>query len=82
MCPEDGAYVLSLWPMPDSVQAHAVENRVTFDLRGQSYQFVTGAPITSEEKVWILHRAGAKSPMNGVFGSGSSEWLAPVIASK
>jgi hypothetical protein len=77
--PGDGIYVLSMSPMPDSVQAHAVDNRVTFEIGGQSYQFVTGAPITRAEKVWILHRAGAKSPMNGVFGSGSSDGLLPLL---
>lgn len=70
--PGDGVYVLSMSPMPGSVQAHAVDNRVTFEIDGQPYQFVTGAPITREKHLWILHRAGAKPPMKGIFGSGSS----------
>jgi hypothetical protein len=80
--PGNGVYVFSMSPMPDSVQAHAVDNRVTFEIGGQSYQFVTGAPITRAEKVWILHRAGANSPMNGVFGSGSSDVLLPLLQAK
>lgn len=77
--PGDGVYLLSMSPLPDSVQAHAVDNRVTFEIGGQFYQFVTGAPITREEKVWILYRAGARPPMNGLFGSGSSDGLLPLL---
>jgi hypothetical protein len=73
--PGDGVYILSMSPLPDSVQAHPVDNRVAFEISGQSYQFVTGAPITREEKVWILHRANAKPAMNGVFGTARSDAL-------
>jgi hypothetical protein len=70
---------LSLSPLPDSVRALAVDNRVAFEIDGRSYQFVTGAPITREEKVWILHRASAKPLMNGIFGTGRSDALLPLL---
>ena len=80
--PGDGVYVLSMSPLPDSVEAHAADNRVAFEISGQSYQFVTGAPITREEKIWILHRANAKPPMNGVFGTAKSDALLRLLETK
>lgn len=66
----DGVYILSLSPTPGAVQGRAENNRVSFEISGQSYQFVTGAPITREEQVWILHAPNANSH-GGAFGSGS-----------
>lgn len=73
--PGDGVYVVSMSPLPDSVQAHAVDNRVAFEIGGQTYQFVTGAPITREEKVWILHRSSAKPLLNGLYGTTRADEL-------
>ncbi len=73
--PGDGVYVLSMSPLPDGVEAHAMDNRVAFEIGGQTYQFVTGAPITREEKVWILHRASAKPLVNGLYGTTRSDEL-------
>ena len=79
----DGVYVLSLSPMPGAVQGQVADNRVSFELGGQSYQFVTGAPMTREGQVWILHAASTKSPFDGaIFGSGSTDGLLPLLQTK
>ncbi|HZY62683.1 MAG TPA: hypothetical protein VFE38_09165 [Edaphobacter sp.] len=79
--PGDGIYILSLSSMPGSVQGHAEDNRVSFEIAGQTYKFVTGAPITREEQVWILHSPNAKSP-GGIFGSGSLDGILQLLQIK
>lgn len=60
--PADGVYVLSLSPMANAVPGQVENNRVSFEIAGKTYQFVTGAPIARDQPVWVLHLPGAKSP--------------------
>jgi hypothetical protein len=60
--PESGLYALSLTPMERAVRGQVKNNRVSFEIDGQSYQFITGAPVTRDDLVWVLHLAGAKAP--------------------
>jgi hypothetical protein len=80
--PGSGLYVLSLAPAKNAVQGHVAENRVSFEIDGQRYQFVTAAPIMRGDTAWVLHPAGAHSPWgdskNPSFGAGN---LDPVLAS-
>jgi hypothetical protein len=63
--PGNGVYILSLTPFEGGVRGHVENNRVSFEIDGQSYQFVTAAPVTRNEQVWVSHLASVNSP----FGS-------------
>jgi hypothetical protein len=80
--PGSGLYMLSLSPAKNAVQGHVAENRVSFEIDGELYQFVTAAPIMRGDTAWVLHLAGAHSPAGDSkqysFGAGN---LNPVIAS-
>jgi hypothetical protein len=58
--PHDGRYLVSLAPLEGGVEGQIHDSRVTFELNGQSYQFLTGAPVARGEHIWILHLPGAK----------------------
>lgn len=58
--PGDGLYELSLSPLAGAVEAYAENNRLSFQMDGQSYVFLTGAPIARGNQVWILHTANVK----------------------
>jgi hypothetical protein len=79
--PGSGLYVLSLSPAKSAVQGHVAENRVSFEIDGQPYQFVTAAPIMRGDTAWVLHMANAHSPAGDSkqlsFGAGN---LDPVLA--
>jgi hypothetical protein len=55
--PGEGRFILSLSPLQGSVKGQARMNRLSFDLNGQPYAFVTGAPVTRGEDVWVFHDA-------------------------
>ncbi len=55
--PGDGLYELSLSPLAGAVEGHAENNRITFQIDGQRYVLLTGAPIARSKQVWILHTA-------------------------
>lgn len=52
--PHDGRYEISLLPLEGGVEGQIKESRVTFDLNGQHYQFLTGSPVARGEQIWIL----------------------------
>lgn len=79
--PGNGVYIVSLSPMPGAVQGNAEDNFVSFEIDGQSYKFVTGAPITREGQVWVLYAPRAKSP-GGVYGSGSLDGVLQLLQAK
>jgi hypothetical protein len=58
--PGDGLYELSLSPLAGAVEGHAENNRISFQIDGQSYVLLTGAPIARSTQVWILHTANVK----------------------
>ena len=53
--PREGRYVLSLLPFEAAVQGQIRRSRVSFEMNGQSYAFLMGAPIARAEQMWILH---------------------------
>ncbi|MGA3264406.1 MAG: hypothetical protein ABSC47_10230, partial [Terracidiphilus sp.] len=72
--PDKGLYEISLSPKEGFIEGRVTGNKIEFEIDGQSYAFITGAPITRSEKVWILHTANFKprrSPANDyVIGAG------------
>ncbi len=79
--PGSGLYLLSFEPSKNAVHGHVTENRVSFEIDGQPYQFVTAAPIMRGDTAWVLHLANAHSPWGDSkqpsYGAGN---LNPVIA--
>ncbi|MFZ0758704.1 MAG: hypothetical protein WAM69_02040, partial [Candidatus Sulfotelmatobacter sp.] len=55
--PGDGRYELSLLPLEGAVEGHVNLSRVSFELNGQSYTFLTGTPVARSEHIWIIHEA-------------------------
>ena len=53
--PHDGRYEVSLSPLENGVEGKIDESRVTFELNGEHYQLLTGAPVARGERIWILH---------------------------
>jgi hypothetical protein len=58
--PHDGRYEISLSPLEGGVSGTVKESRVTFELNGQHYQFLNGAPVARDKTIWILY-----IPING-----------------
>jgi hypothetical protein len=50
-----GRFDLSLSPMPGAVEGKVRFNRIGFTINGQSYVFVTGAPVSRRSSVWVLY---------------------------
>lgn len=55
--PDNGLWIFSLRPLEGAVEAKVKQNRVSFELDGQSYTLVSGAPIARTERIWVLHDA-------------------------
>jgi hypothetical protein len=60
--PHDGRYLVSLSPLEGAVEGQIKESRVTFELNGQPYEFLTGAPIARGSRIWILHLPNEETP--------------------
>ncbi len=78
--PGVGRFLISLSPMKDAVQANVRLNRISFQLNGRYYLFVTGAPVASNEHVWVLYQPDFKplsSEQGGFIGSGLLSQIAP-----
>jgi hypothetical protein len=60
--PHDGRYLVSLSPLEGAVEGQIKESRVTFELNGQAYEFLTGAPIAQGNRIWILHLPNQEAP--------------------
>jgi hypothetical protein len=58
--PGHGLWTLSLHPLEGAVEGRVNLNRVSVTLDGESYLFVTGAPVARSERVWVLHDANYK----------------------
>ena len=78
--PGQGRFTVSSSPIAGAVAGRARLNRITFESDGHSYAFLTGAPVTRGEQVWILHDANykpaGKSAESAFIGSGSLSQLA------
>jgi hypothetical protein len=78
--PETGRYLVSLAPMKGAVQGTVQLNRIKFQIEGQTYVFLTGAPVTRGDKVWVLYEPDFKpkdSLEAGFIGSGVLNRIAP-----
>lgn len=56
-----GRFILSLTPLPGSVEAQAEFNRLSFRIDGDVWKLISGAPITRTGKLWILRRSNPPS---------------------
>ena len=54
--PAVGRYRLSLSPLEGAVEGEINQNRIHFVLHGESYVFLTAAPIARNDHIWILHQ--------------------------
>jgi hypothetical protein len=68
--PHDGRYLVSLAALEGGVEGEIHDSRVTFELNGQSYQFLTGAPVARGEHIWILHLPSDRPSGRDDQGSG------------
>jgi hypothetical protein len=73
--PGQGRFELALSPLTGAVQGSVKLNRISFEIDGQSYVFLTGTPIARSEQVWILRDANFKP--SGEF-TGASAYIGPV----
>lgn len=60
--PAEGRFLISQLPMKDAVDARVMFSRIYFEEGGHSWEFVTGAPMSRAEKIWVLHQANFKMP--------------------
>jgi hypothetical protein len=58
--PGQGSFLVSLLPMKDAVAANVFLSRISFQEGGHSWEFVTGAPVSRSNRVWVLHQPGFK----------------------
>jgi hypothetical protein len=72
-----GRFDLSLSPMPGAVEGKVQFNRISFSIDGQSYVFITGAPVSRSRTVWVLHNPGPP-----VWDSTSNSYLGTTEISK
>jgi hypothetical protein len=56
--PGQGRFELSLSPLPGAVRGSVKLNRISFEIDGESYIFLTAAPIARSEQIWILRDVG------------------------
>jgi hypothetical protein len=66
--PGQGLFEISLLPQQGAVEGRISMSRVSFELEGQSYQFVLAAPVARGEEVWILRDQSYEPPED--FGKG------------
>jgi hypothetical protein len=70
--PGVGRFILSLTPVQGAVKGQVFLNRISFNLDGKQYEFLTGAPVTRSAEVWVLRDANFKpggQSQNGFIGS-------------
>jgi hypothetical protein len=58
--PGQGSFLVSLLPMKDAVAADVFLSRISFQEGGHSWEFVTGAPVSRANRVWVLHQPDFK----------------------
>ena len=54
--PGQGSFLVSLLPMKDGVAADVFLSRISFQEGGHSWEFVTGAPVSRADRIWVLHQ--------------------------
>lgn len=73
--PGQGRFELSLSPLAGAVQGSVKLNRISFEIDGESYIFLTAAPIARSEQIWILRDANFKP--SGEL-KGANAYIGPV----
>jgi hypothetical protein len=53
--PHDGRYEISLSPLRGATEGIINGSRISFELNGQPYKVLTGAPVARPGRVWILY---------------------------
>jgi hypothetical protein len=61
-----GRYVVSLLPLPGAVEGEVEGSRIRFEISGQRYEFLTGAPIATTDHVWIVYQPSYKPSMDTI----------------
>jgi hypothetical protein len=57
---DEGLFILSLTPVEGAVKADVKPSRISFADGAHAYTFITGAPVTRDGHIWVLHNAGFK----------------------
>ena len=73
--PSTGRFILSLEAFEGAVQGQAKQSRVDFELNGQRYHLLSGAPITRAEVVWVQLDRGFKP---STFAPGARDDRGPI----
>lgn len=60
-------YYFSLSPIPGAIEGRIETSRVSFELNGEPFTVLTGAPIARGPNIWILHLANF-TPLHHVEG--------------
>jgi hypothetical protein len=63
--PGVGRFLLSHMPIKGAVEAHVNWNRLSFEEDGRSWEFISGAPVSRTDKIWVLHQPDFK-PSEGI----------------
>ncbi len=58
--PGQGSFLISLLPMKGAVAADVFLSRISFQEGGHSWEFVTGAPVSRANRIWVLHQPNFK----------------------
>jgi len=53
--PHGGRYEFSLSRLEGASEGKVNEGRISFELNGQPYQLLAGAPVARAERIWVLH---------------------------
>jgi hypothetical protein len=76
----EGRFTISVSPLPRAVEGKVDFNRISFAINGKPYVFVSGAPITRSQTVWVRYdpKPPAWDPAgNSLLGSGEISKLLP-----
>jgi hypothetical protein len=68
--PGEGSFIISVSHIQGGREASVNMNRVSFDENGHSYTFITGAPVSREKHLWVLHQPDFKPqpPQSAEYG--------------
>jgi hypothetical protein len=74
--PTAGRYVLSLSPVEGAVEGEIKQSRIHFEMNGESYVLLTGAPIARNDHIWILHQPDYRpSHESGASADSDNHWF-------
>jgi hypothetical protein len=69
--PRDGRYEISLSQLEGAAEGKIKGSRISFELNGQPYVVLTGAPVARGQRIWILHLPNRPSDDGNDHGSAS-----------